>query len=140
MTKVRKSKSGNKYIIPAEYDILVSFAPISYSPGQNEGPMRGKIKVTSKIISDPSEYAGAEKVEVIERLPPLDTDGDGHEDVEEDIVARNTVSYLNSTKCLKNHDIKGQYCLVEEDFTRGMCCDTNLLVSHSGSTLCRQEP
>ena len=43
--------------------------------------MRGKIKVTSKIISDPSEYAGAEGVEVIERLPPLDTDGDGQEDV-----------------------------------------------------------
>ena len=81
MTKVRKSSSGNKYVIPAEYDILVSFAPISYKPGHNEGPMRGKIKVTSKIISDPSEYAGAEGVEVIERLPPLDTDGDGQEDV-----------------------------------------------------------
>ena len=33
MTKVRKSQDGSKYIIPAEYDILVSFAPISNAFG-----------------------------------------------------------------------------------------------------------
>lgn len=30
MTKVFKSYYGRKYVIPAEYDVFIDFAPISY--------------------------------------------------------------------------------------------------------------
>lgn len=87
MTKVRKSYQGAKYIIPAEYDVLVSFAPVSYAFGSESVPIDdGKLKIQVKWIQDTTEYLNDLDTELIERLPPLDSDKDGIPDFEEKFV------------------------------------------------------
>ena len=65
MVQVKVSEPGFKYLIPSEYDILINFAPVSYNAGKDDGQKRGSIKIQTKIISDPSEYDGAEGMQII---------------------------------------------------------------------------
>lgn len=91
MSMVRKSFPGAKYIIPAEYDVMIDFAPISFLLGHERPPAQmGKLKVLTMWISDTDGFQSDEFVEIIERLPPLDSDGDGVPDISEIVVEPNS--------------------------------------------------
>ena len=73
MTKVFKSKFGRKYLIPAEYDIFIDFAPISYEKGTNQEPINpGKFQYLAKWVASTDDYENDDTVEIVYRLPPLD--------------------------------------------------------------------
>ena len=79
MTKVFLSQYGRKYIIPAEYDIYIDFAPIKYSP-EGQAPLaEGKFQFLAKWIPSTTDYENDDTVTIIKRLPPLEgstPDGD----------------------------------------------------------------
>lgn len=76
MSKVFKSQFGRKFLIPAEYDILIDFAPIAYSKinfdagyqPQHEGKFRFRAKHVSEITK---ENRVDEYMQVVDRLPSL---------------------------------------------------------------------
>ena len=73
MTKVFKSKFGRKYLIPAEYDIFIDFAPISYAKGTTQSPINpGKFQYLAKWVASTDDYTNDDTVEIVERLPPLE--------------------------------------------------------------------
>jgi hypothetical protein len=72
MTKVFKSYFGRKYVIPAEYDIFIDFAPISYKPDTQTPLAQGKFQFLVKWVADVAEeYKTDDTVEIVYRLPPL---------------------------------------------------------------------
>ena len=49
MSKVLISKFGRKFLIPAEYDIMLNFAPVRYSKNSEQVPKpEGKFRVRTK--------------------------------------------------------------------------------------------
>lgn len=73
MTKVFKSFFGRKYVIPAEYDVFIDFAPISYKTAGQESLSEGKFQFLAKWIpnSEVADYENDATVEIVKRLPPL---------------------------------------------------------------------
>jgi hypothetical protein len=81
MSFVRKSYYGAKYIIPAEYDVLIHFSPISYDKGSEETLLdEGIPMLQTKWINDTSEYKMDHDAYIFDRL---DSDKDGIPDFEE---------------------------------------------------------
>lgn len=73
MTKVFKSTFGRKYLIPAEYDIFIDFAPISFIKGTDQTPINpGKFQYLAKWVASTDSYQSDDTVEIVERLAPLD--------------------------------------------------------------------
>jgi hypothetical protein len=69
MTKVFKSYFGRKYLIPAEYDVYLDFAPISYKLSGQESLSAGKFQFLAKWVADTTDYENDETVEIVRRLP-----------------------------------------------------------------------
>lgn len=70
MTKVFKSYFGRKYLIPAEYDVFLDFAPISYTTGSGQEKLSaGRFQFQSKWVADTTDYENDETVEIVRRLP-----------------------------------------------------------------------
>jgi len=73
MTKVFKSTFGRKYLIPAEYDIFLDFAPISFAKGTDQTPINpGKFQYLAKWVASTDAYESDDTVEIVQRLPPLE--------------------------------------------------------------------
>lgn len=73
MTKVFKSTFGRKYLIPAEYDIFIDFAPISFTKGTDQTPINpGKFQYLAKWVASTDAYESDDTVEIVQRLPPLE--------------------------------------------------------------------
>lgn len=75
MTKVFRSSFGRKYIIPAEYDIFLDFAPISYEPGPAQAQLNpGKFQYRATHLSEDglADYENDDVVTIVRRLPPLE--------------------------------------------------------------------
>lgn len=73
MTKVFRSSFGRKYLIPAEYDIFIDFAPISYEPGIAQAQINpGKFQYRATHQADTSAYENDDTVTIVNRLPPLE--------------------------------------------------------------------
>lgn len=52
MTKVFKSAYGRKYIIPAEYDVFIDFAPISYKAEGQKDLDKGSFSFNTKWVPE----------------------------------------------------------------------------------------
>jgi hypothetical protein len=77
MTKVFKSYFGRKYVIPAEYDIFIDFAPISYKVSGQSTLDEGKFQFLVKWVPEITDaYRSDDTVEVVNRLAPLPTPED----------------------------------------------------------------
>ena len=75
MTKVFKSTFGRKYLIPAEYDIFIDFAPISFAKGTDQTPINpGKFQYLAKWVASTDAYESDDTVEIVQRLPPLESE------------------------------------------------------------------
>ena len=74
MTKVFKSSFGRKYLIPAEYDIFIDFAPISYAKNSDQVSLdEGKFQYLAKWVAATTDYETDDTVTIVERLPSLDS-------------------------------------------------------------------
>lgn len=72
MTKVFKSYFGRKYIIPAEYDVFIDFAPISYKTTDQATLSEGKFQFLAKWVPEiTNAYENDDTVEKVRRLAPL---------------------------------------------------------------------
>lgn len=72
MTKVFKSYYGRKYIIPAEYDIFIDFAPIKYKTTDQVPINPGQFSFLAKWIPAITDaYESDDTVEKVRRLPAL---------------------------------------------------------------------
>jgi hypothetical protein len=65
MTKVFKSYFGRKYVIPAEYDIFLDFAPISYKLTGQEPLAAGKFQFLAKWVPNTDAYLNDDTVEIV---------------------------------------------------------------------------
>lgn len=73
MTKVFKSSFGRKYVIPAEYDIFIDFAPISFKTNTDQQSIsKGKLQFLAKWVSSTDGYENDDTVTIVDRLPPLE--------------------------------------------------------------------
>jgi hypothetical protein len=74
MTKVFKSVFGRKYVIPAEYDVFIDFAPISYAKGSTQTPINpGKFDFMAYwMASIPDEMTTDETITIVKRLASPD--------------------------------------------------------------------
>ena len=71
--KVFKSRFGRKFLFPAEYDIFIDFAPISYLKNTNQQPINpGKFQYRATHVATTDDYENDETVEIVRRLPPLE--------------------------------------------------------------------
>lgn len=72
MTKVFKSQFGRKYIIPAEYNVFIDFAPISYKESGQDKLAEGKFQFLAKWIASVSDEQEADDtIEKVRRLEPI---------------------------------------------------------------------
>jgi hypothetical protein len=56
MTKIFKSYFGRSYIIPAEYDVFIDFAPISFKSNTDQVPIdNGKFQFMAEWIAEITE-------------------------------------------------------------------------------------
>ena len=67
-TKVFRSRFGRKYLIPAEYDILVLFGPSDYNSTQEVFGL----EMLSKWVANTDAYVNDDTVEIVTRLAPLE--------------------------------------------------------------------
>ena len=77
MTKVFKSFFGRVYIIPAEYDVFIDFAPISYK-GEGQDPLdEGKFQFTAKWVPEITKAMKDDlTITVVDRLEVLEDPDD----------------------------------------------------------------
>ena len=75
MTKVYKSSFGRKYVIPAEYDVFIDFAPISFKTNTDQSSIeKGKLQYLAKWVESTAGYENDDEVTIVERLSPLEGD------------------------------------------------------------------
>jgi hypothetical protein len=75
MTKVFRSSFGRKYLIPAEYDVFLDFAPIEFEPGTVQAQINpGKFQYRATHVSEDglADYENDDTVTIVRRLPPLE--------------------------------------------------------------------
>ena len=71
ITKVYKGYFGRKFLIPAEFDVLIYFAPIKYN-SKKQATLNGKFRFrTIHQIAPTFEQLEDENLEIIERPVPI---------------------------------------------------------------------
>jgi hypothetical protein len=94
MTKIFKSYYGRKYIIPAEYDIFIDFAPISLKDKEQEPFKTSEFNVRTFWFKDiTSAYKSDASIEIVYRLDELAKPEDENEPEPVDTDDENVKQY-----------------------------------------------
>ena len=69
-------KSGQKYIVPSERDVLISFAPVSNDDGTFENSPRGQIEISAILYREPKNITQKADPGIINVKRPGENDND----------------------------------------------------------------
>ena len=139
MTKIFKSLYGRKYVIPAEYDIFVDFAPINFTKNTRQSSIpRGKLSYLAKWVPSIDVYQNDDTVTKVDRIPivsdPERDDSELEQKCKEQTSPKN-LENLDLLDCLlatseaDPDQLIGKYCLKPNSWSEGQCYDSTATAS-----------